>query len=165
MNIILFGYSAAVLSSIAISWGLRRMSANFTRSLTGGSVILASSVINYIAVASAGFLNSYCMRMGEMDKGIKIYDEEGECYGVSKCSAKKAVLQTAFSRMILPLPIFAIPGISMFMLDKLGMIPQAKVPKTALEIGVLLFSLWLAPPISVALFPQKGEIKATELEP
>jgi hypothetical protein len=72
--------------------GLRRMSANFTKNLTGGSVVLASSIINYLAVASAGFVNSYCMRIGEMNQGIKIYDEEGECMGVSKLSAKKAVL-------------------------------------------------------------------------
>ena len=83
VNDLLFGYSAAVLSSIGISWSLRKMSANFTRNLQGGSVVLASSVINYVAVAIAGFLNSYCMRRGEMDTGIKVYDEDGECMGVS----------------------------------------------------------------------------------
>lgn len=54
------------------------MSASFTKTLHGGSAVLANSIISYIAVASAGFLNSYCMRMGEMNRGIKIYDEEGE---------------------------------------------------------------------------------------
>jgi len=32
------------------------------------------------------------MRMGEMERGIKIYDEEGEDMGVSKAAAKKAVI-------------------------------------------------------------------------
>jgi hypothetical protein len=41
-------------------------------------------MISYVAVASAGFLNSYCMRMGEMNRGIKVYDEEGEYMGISK---------------------------------------------------------------------------------
>lgn len=44
-----------------------------------------------MAVATAGFLNSLCMRMGEMEKGIKIYDEDGNERGVSKACAKKAV--------------------------------------------------------------------------
>jgi hypothetical protein len=35
-------------------------------------MVLFNSIITYIAVASAGFLNSYCMRMGEMSRGIKI---------------------------------------------------------------------------------------------
>lgn len=74
----MFGYSAAVTSSVGISLALRKMSASFTRTLQGGSAVLANSIISYIAVASAGFLNSYCMRMGEMNRGIKIYDEEGE---------------------------------------------------------------------------------------
>lgn len=69
---ILFGYSAAVVSSISISLGLRKLSAGITRSMQGGTMVLANSIINYIAVASAGFLNSYCMRMGEMSRGIKI---------------------------------------------------------------------------------------------
>ncbi len=164
INDLLFGYSAAVVSSITISMGLRRMSANFTKNLTGGSVVLASSIINYLAVASAGFVNSYCMRIGEMNQGIKIYDEEGECMGVSKLSAKKAVLQTAFSRTILPLPIFGLPGVSMFLIDKMGMLPKSKLYRTALEIGVLTFSLWIALPLSVSLFPQKGEVNASEIE-
>lgn len=54
--------------------------------------VLATSIISYLAVASAGFLNTYCMRMGEMNRGIKIYDEEGECMGISKECARKAVL-------------------------------------------------------------------------
>jgi hypothetical protein len=40
--------------------------------MKGGNLVLANSIINYIAVASAGFLNSYCMRMGEMSRGIKV---------------------------------------------------------------------------------------------
>lgn len=63
-----------------------------TRSMTGGTMVLANSIINYIAVASAGFLNSYCMRMGEMSRGIKIQDESGEEMGISKKSAEKAVI-------------------------------------------------------------------------
>jgi sideroflexin-5 len=89
---ILFGYSAAVTSSITISLGLRKLSSGITKNMKGGTMVLANSIINYIAVASAGFLNSYCMRMGEMSRGIKIQDEEGNEMGISKKSAEKAVI-------------------------------------------------------------------------
>lgn len=127
--------------------------------------MLASSCINYLAVASAGFLNSYCMRMSEMKQGIAIYNEDEEYIGISKKSAEKAVIQTALSRTILPMPVFFIPGISMFLLDKMGLIPSAKVPKTILELSVLAVALWVALPLSVSLFPQKGEISVNDVEP
>jgi tricarboxylate carrier len=161
---IAFGYSAAVLSSIAISLGLRKVFASATRSMTGGTLVLANSLINYVAVASAGFLNSYCMRMGEMKRGITITDENGEDMGISKKSAEKAVIQTSASRLILSAPTFIIPGLAMFMLDKAGLIPRARVPKTILDLTVISLALYLALPISVSMFPQRGVISAKEIE-
>lgn len=67
--------------------------------------------------------------------------------------------------MVLSGPIFILPGLSMFMLDKFGMIPKARGPKTILELTVIAFSLYVALPLSVSLFPQRGEISANEIEP
>ena len=50
------------------------------------------------------------------------------------------------------------------MLDKFGLMPKAKGPKTVLELAVVTFALCTALPISVSLFPQKGEIQAKMLE-
>jgi len=72
---ILKGYTAAVLSSVGMGLGLRKICFNFTKSLKGGNLVLANSLIAYVSVATAGFLNTFCMRMGEMEKGIKVYDE------------------------------------------------------------------------------------------
>lgn len=92
-NDILMGYSAAVVSSVTLSLGLQKLCGNFTRKLKGGNLVLANSIMVYLAVAAAGYLNTYCMRMGEMDKGIKIYDEiSGEEMGISKECARAAVL-------------------------------------------------------------------------
>jgi hypothetical protein len=133
--------------------------------MKGGSLVLANSIINYVAVASAGFLNSYCMRMGEMSRGIKIQDENGEEMGISKKCAEVAVLQTSLSRMILSAPTFIIPGVSMFFLDKMGLIPKSRAPRTVLELVVIACALYLALPLSVSLFPPRGEINANEIEP
>lgn len=67
--------------------------------------------------------------------------------------------------MVLSGPIFILPGVSMFLLDKAGLIPKAKIPKTILELFVIAASLYVALPISVSLFPQRGEItKLDEIE-
>jgi hypothetical protein len=67
--------------------------------------------------------------------------------------------------MALSFPIFILPGVSMAVLDKMKLIPKAKAPKTLLECTVIAFSLWIALPLSVSLFPPKGELKGTEIEP
>lgn len=53
----------------------------------------------------------------------------------------------------------------MFALDKLGLIPKARGPRTILELLVISFALWTALPISVSLFPQRGEIQSKLIEP
>ena len=161
----LLGYTAAVSSSVGLSLGLQKACKNMTKNLKGGNLVLANCAISYIAVASAGFLNSYCMRMGEMERGIKVFDEaSGEEMGISKNAARKAVIQTASSRIVLSFPTFCIPGVAMAVLDRLGMIPKARVPKTILDIGVIGVALYIALPFSVSLFPQKGTINAELME-
>ncbi len=66
--------------------------------------------------------------------------------------------------MVLSAPTFIIPGLSMFLFDKFGLIPKARIPKTLFELTVIAVGLTLAPPLSVALFPQKGSISANEIE-
>ena len=88
--------------------------------------MLANSVIGYISVGCAGAINAYFMRRSEMERGIKIYDKDGREMGISKKCAKKAVYETAFSRVILPLPIYAVPGMTMFLLDKMRLIPKTR---------------------------------------
>lgn len=84
--------------------------------------------------------------------------------GVSKECARKAVLQTSFSRMALSFPIFIFPGVSMALLDKAGLMPKSRGPKTIVDLSVISFALWIALPISVSLFPPRGQAKNTEIE-
>jgi len=139
---LVFGYSAAVAASIGMGLGLKKICFSATKNMKGGSLILANCLISYVAVATAGFLNSLCMRMGELNRGIKVYDENNEEMGVSKVCASKAVYQTAFSRLILSAPTFVIPGVAMFLLDKARLMPKHRVPKTIVELLVIAFALW-----------------------
>jgi hypothetical protein len=63
------------------------------------------------------------------------------------------------------IPIFFIPGVTMFMLEKAGLIPKARGPKLLLDISVIALALGFACPISVALVPSQGSIEANKLEP
>lgn len=52
----------------------------------------------------------------------------------------------------------------MFLLDKAGLIPVARVPKVMLELTVIACALVIAPPIACSMFPQMAEINANDLE-
>ncbi len=99
-----------------------------------------------------------------MKRGVSINDEEDNQRGISQVAAKNAVMQTAFSRPILPIPIFGVPGVFFYMLDKKGMMPKNKVVDVVLQLGVLTVALWVALPLSVALFPSNGSLSVSEVE-
>ena len=87
-----------------------------------------------------------------------------EPYGKSIISAKKAVLQTATSRIFLVLTIFVPPAI-LLVLEKYKLMPKSKPLGQVLNISLLVFELYFAVPLGLALFPQYGALKASELEP
>jgi hypothetical protein len=49
------------------------------------------------------------MRFNEMQLGVHVSDEAGNTMGISKTAGKYAVLQSAFTRMVLPAPILLFP--------------------------------------------------------
>jgi len=103
---ILKGYSAAVASSVGMGLGLRKLCFNFTKNLKGGNLALSNALIAYVSVATAGFLNTFCMRMGEMEKGIKIYDKENNEIGISKnVHAKQSTRLRLLAFFFLCLPL------------------------------------------------------------
>ena len=66
--------------------------------------------------------------------------------------------------MVLPFPIFAIPGAINYLLDRKGLSPKTKAVDVTLQLSILTFALWFALPVSVAVFPQNGEIGPDNME-
>lgn len=55
-------------------------------------------------------------------------DANGVEHGVSKKAAATAVLNTGFTRMALPAPSLVLPGVTLFLLDKMRLLPKGKWP-------------------------------------
>ena len=71
-----------------------------------------NSALNYVAGAFAGASNLVFMRYKEFSDGIKVQSLNGDTtYGNSKVAAKKAITQTAISRVFLPLPVLFFPAL------------------------------------------------------
>lgn len=121
-----------------------------------------------MACASAGYLNAYLMRQTEMQKGIDVFHpktgEAIECEIKSKLAAKRAVEQTAISRIMLNVTIL-LPPMLLISLEKARLMPKNKYLVEFVNFTVLLIELYFAVPTGIAMFPVKGVILATDLEP
>jgi len=61
-------------------------------------------------------------------------------------------------------PVFLVPALTT-MIEKMGMTPTRAPAKTALELSLILFQLYLAIPICLSIYPRMGTIAASDLEP
>lgn len=97
------------------------------------------------------------MRYGELEEGIDVLDSDGNLVGSSRIAARHALLETALTRVVLPMPILVLPPIVMSMLEKTALLqarPRLLLPVQSL---VCLAAFGLALPLAISLFPQMSE--------
>lgn len=164
MSRFLLGYFGAVTSavSIAVSLSLLIKRAN---KLSPAMKMLIQKFVPFPAVAMASTCNVILMRNNELSVGIEVVDKDDKVIGTSKVAAKKALKETAVTRMFLPAPILLIPPTVMTFLEKTRFLknnPRFHLPLNAV---VTTLSFGLALPVAIALFPQYSSIRRSELEP
>ncbi|XP_042322937.1 sideroflexin-5 isoform X3 [Sceloporus undulatus] len=157
------GYVGAVISAVSIAVGLNVL----IRKQTSLPSHPASDprFVPFPAVASANICNVVLMRHMELEEGIDVLDGDGNIVGSSKIAAKHALLETALTRVILPMPILVLPPIIMSLLEKTSLLrsrPRMILPVQSL---VCLAAFGLALPLAISLFPQMSEIETLRLEP
>ncbi|KAB0391264.1 hypothetical protein E2I00_016106, partial [Balaenoptera physalus] len=90
------------------------------------------------------------------------YSNDGNLVGSSKIAARHALLETALTRVVLPMPILVLPPIVMSMLEKTALLqarPRLLLPVQSL---VCLAAFGLALPLAISLFPQMSEAAGEE---
>eukprot|EP00123_Amoebidium_parasiticum_P006110 comp17160_c0_seq1/m.15995 comp17160_c0_seq1/g.15995 ORF comp17160_c0_seq1/g.15995 comp17160_c0_seq1/m.15995 type:complete len:333 (-) comp17160_c0_seq1:94-1092(-) len=160
---LLEGYAGALISSVSLAVGLQE--AVKRSSLSAATKATASRFIAFPAVASAAVCNITLMRRNELTTGIEVKAEDGTPLGVSQAAAKKALTETAMTRVVLPIPLLLGPPLLMMALEKTPIfksMPKARLPVQA-AICTAAFVVGL--PFAIALFPQEGSMPVTELEP
>jgi hypothetical protein len=100
------------------------------------------------------------MRGKELQVGINVRSSSGETLGKSREAAKRAITQTAISRVLIPFPCLTLPPLIMPLFPATW--PAGIL--MAAELGVIGASLGVAMPPAIALFPQEAGIKVKELE-
>nr|XP_028600385.1 sideroflexin-5 isoform X2 [Podarcis muralis] len=158
------GYLGAVISAVSIAVGLNVLIQKANQ-FTPATRLLIQRFVPFPAVASANICNVVLMRHMELEEGIDVLDSDGNRVGSSRIAAKHALLETALTRVVLPMPILVLPPIIMSLLEKTALLRSR--PRMALPVQsfVCLAAFGLALPLAISLFPQMSEIETSRLEP
>ncbi|PKK80350.1 putative mitochondrial transport protein fsf1 [Rhizophagus irregularis] len=156
-------YISAVTTSCGLAVGLTQAvpRLKFLKPSVRG---ILTRLIPFVAVASAGTVNVYLMRMKEIRNGIDVYNDEGISLGKSKKAGASAVGQVAISRVLTLAPVLTIPPFVLSQLEKTNLLkknPRLSIP---FNFGIITITLMSALPLAIAAFPQKAVIDPMKLE-
>ncbi|BFZ07169.1 hypothetical protein BsWGS_10208 [Bradybaena similaris] len=158
------GYVGAVTAAVSIAVGLSVVIKRANR-FGDKTKLLIQRFVPFPAIATANTCNVLLMRNSELYEGIEVVDKNGQVVGTSKVAARKALAETALTRMFLPAPILLIPPVIMSFVEKRRFLMRN--PRLHLPINAVVCTLTFgcALPVSIALFPQYSEIGRDNLEP
>lgn len=158
------GYVGAVSSAVSIAVGLNVLIQKANR-LSPATRMIIQRLVPFPAVASANICNVGLMRHNELSEGIDVLDDHGKVVGSSKVAAKHAIAETAFTRVVLPMPIFVLPPIIMSYLERLRFLRSNRRLLLPIHSLVCLVTFGLSLPVAISLFPQMSQIEVSRLEP
>ncbi|XP_070776137.1 sideroflexin-5a [Enoplosus armatus] len=159
------GYLGAVTSAVSIAVGLNLLIQKASR-FSPTTRLLVQRFIPFPAVASANVCNVVLMRHSELSEGISVLDDNGNVVGTSKVAARHALLETALTRVVLPMPILVLPPMIMAVLEnRLPLLQRRRRLVLPVHSLVCLAAFGLALPLAISLFPQMSQISVNQLEP
>ncbi|XP_032403155.1 sideroflexin-5a isoform X4 [Xiphophorus hellerii] len=158
------GYVGAVTSAVSIAVGLNVLIQKADR-LSPTTKLLVQRFVPFPAVASANICNVVLMRHTELSDGIAVLDDSGKVVGTSKIAARHALLETALTRVVMPMPIMVLPPMVMAVLEKLPLLQRRRRLVLPVHSLVCLAAFGFALPLAISLFPQMSQISANQLEP
>jgi len=152
-------YTVAVGSAVSISIGMGKLVARL-------QAPALKRFVPFIAVASANIMNVGMMRRMELQSGISVFNGEGKALGQSVEAARKALFETAVTRVVLPVPILVMSPMLLMVSEKVfPVIKTAAAIRIPLQSSFVTLTFLLGLPLSLAMFQEIGEIQVSSLEP
>uniref|UniRef100_A0A8C6KCN7 Sidoreflexin n=1 Tax=Nothobranchius furzeri TaxID=105023 RepID=A0A8C6KCN7_NOTFU len=160
------GYAGAVTSAVSIAVGLNVLIQKANK-LSPATRMIIQRFVPFPAVASANICNVGLMRHSELSEGIDVLDNNSNVVGSSKIAARHAIMETALTRVVLPMPIFVLPPIIMSYLERwvLRFLQRNRRLLLPIHSVVCLITFGLSLPVAISLFPQMSQIEVSCLEP
>ncbi|KAG9275518.1 sideroflexin-4 [Astyanax mexicanus] len=116
-----------------------------------------------ISVLLAGY-TLMVVRSEEIDKGIQVFDSNGNSVGLSKEAGYQAVFQTAVSRATLFGTTAILPNVLIHYLRRANFFQRNPVIIAPVKHFSMIMVFGLMIPVSFSLFPQLGKIERRKLE-
>ncbi|CCD24909.1 Fsf1p NDAI_0E00930 [Naumovozyma dairenensis CBS 421] len=156
-------YAAAVTASCGVALGLNSVVPKL-KNVTPNTKLILGRLIPFAAVVTAGIVNVFLMRGNEIQKGISVYDSNGDEVGKSKKAAFIAVGETALSRVINATPIMVIPPLILVKLQKGALMGKSVGMQTLANLGLIAATSFAVLPFALGVFPQRQSIHVKKLE-
>jgi hypothetical protein len=158
-------YGLAVTLALGISFGL---SLAINKRFAPERASQLMKFVAFPSTAAASTINCYATLAPSIPSGFPLLDAQGQVVANGETSSKaaeKGVWETVMSRGVLPIPIFLVPPIAMAMIPAIRTAiaanPTLGVPVTCC---LTMVSFGFGLPFAVGIFPQIGEIDASEVE-
>jgi tricarboxylate carrier len=129
---------------------------------------MVERTVPLMAVISANAINIPLMRKNELSQGLKVVDEHDKKLTTSKVAARYGVSQTLLSRILLASVVMGLPAGIMYTFEKTTLFKiAARIPafNPMAQIVLVGLSLVIGVPPCLAVFPQKGSLPVSSLEP
>mmetsp|Transcript_2361 Transcript_2361/g.10062 ORF Transcript_2361/g.10062 Transcript_2361/m.10062 type:complete len:374 (-) Transcript_2361:46-1167(-) len=117
------------------------------------------------AGSAANAANTFSMRHHELESGIEVASFNGEELGTSRAAAKKAILQTGFTRTLLPAATFILAPLAVAFLKSVTPLGRYLPLYVATMFGCTIGSFAVGLPLCMALFDEESEMNVKDVEP
>ena len=82
--------------------------------------------------------------------------------GISQKAARIAVINSALTRFVLPLPILIVPPTLWYLIERVKS-PKGKMITALFDLIIISFQLTVSLPVALALFTQEMDVDAKDL--
>jgi hypothetical protein len=161
--------SLAVSAAGGVTIAGRALSARLAKATTLAPSILSFSrmMTPVLSVALGNVAMTYSIRQQEIKEGIRVQDEAGDDISPtpSQAAARRAVGQTALSKVVLCFPPLLFPQLGNYLLTKkVAAIAARPALHSPINLALITAGLWVGLPVAVSVFPQRGSLPVAELE-
>ena len=170
LGLILQGYAAAVIVSCSMALGATALMNKF-KGMSPIQLTMLRSTIPFLAVGMSSSANVMLMRRSEwmltsnIEKGVKVVDDEGKCHGESIIAGRRGIIKCCIARFVWNAPIMVLPPLLMHPLARTKFMTGHPMRALATEGGIVLLGLIFGIAPALALFPLYESIDVHKLEP
>ncbi|XP_016061833.1 PREDICTED: sideroflexin-4 isoform X2 [Miniopterus natalensis] len=126
--------------------------------------VLLRETLPVVILANVSALNAAASRSFEPMRGIEVMDKEGNVIGYSRRAGRKAVKDTATSRVVLFGTSALIPEVFSHFFKKTPLFTRYPQSLWTLKLSCTILVMGLMVPVSFSMFPQIQQIQCSQLE-